>query len=319
MSTVPTRAGASTNVNVVDGVATFWRFLSSCGGVAAHERVGLFRRSVEEAHRSAYAVALDLGDAALADYLRRTETRLSRLRRLQTEFPGMLQRHWSQFAAAAPGLDDDADVYLLPAPSHAIGGAVRRFGSRDAIVFGTDQLDWLRGRASNLSVFFHHEIAHLYHAQRNGEMRAASSSYFLRDTSTAPALLYQILWLEGFATYVSGCIVPSADTSDLLSTPTVASAVDARRERLASHFLQVFDSADRGVIDEFVFWGNPSADVPPRAGYALGLLLARRLAETSDIAGLARLEGDELRSALRHAVVEVAEGTHTASIRMGSS
>jgi len=303
------------NYNVVDGVATFWRFLSLCGGVPTHERVALFRNSVVQAHESAYGVALDLGDPAIAAYLLRTETRLSRLRRMQTAFPGLLQRHWSQFAAAAPGLDEDADIYLLPAPSHAIGGAVRRFGSRDAIVFGTDQLDRLRGRDINLSVFFHHELAHLYHAQMNDEMRSASINYFLGDRLTPPARLYQILWLEGFATYVSGCIVPLAETSDLLSSPTVASAIDARRERLAVQLLQAFDTEDRAIIDNFVFWGDPTIDVPPRAGYALGLMLARRLAATSDIANLARLEGDQLRSALRRAMVEFAEGKLASSNR----
>lgn len=300
------RSVARSKPCIVDAVATFWRFLSLCGSAPAHDRVALFRSTVVRANDTAYGVALGFDERAIRGFLRRTETRLDDLRGTQTAFRYLVQHHWARCATALPDLDEDVDLYLLPAPSHAIGGAVRRFGARQAIVFGTEQLEHLRAREVNLGVFMSHEFAHLYHAQVNPEMREASARYFAEVPPTAGARLYQILWLEGFASYVSGRLEPAASASDVLSSSTVEQSVEANRAALAAAVLEGFDSEDRDAIDRFVYWGDPGAGLHPRTGYALGLVTARRLAAEHDLASLARLRGDPLRAALRRALAAYA-------------
>jgi hypothetical protein len=243
-----------------------------------------------------------LGDAALGQMIRALDGQSDAMRRVDREFPERLDKAWRRFQRQTPDLKPGAEVYLLPAPRVAVGGAVRPLKSRDIVVFGADEIATTLTTKTAFDVLVHHELTHLYHQQVNGEMRSMIADVYLPPYAAGRARLYQVLWLEGLAVYTSKLLNPSAPDKEVLLSEQVRADVKARWPRLGATIRDHLDSSRKADIDHYLFDQDSDDETPRRAGYFVGMLVAHRLAREYSYRELCRLAGLKLRQEVERAL-----------------
>jgi hypothetical protein len=279
----------------------YWQFLAHAPKAAdSASLLHRFRATVVTPNRSIFdAVAAGwMDDASLPEFIRRLEGRSARLRHADAQFPRRLSEAWRGFAAATPDLRPGPTVVLLPAPETAVGGAVRPLGDQDVVVFGADEISKVVDSQVATNVLVQHEMTHLYHMQVNPEMRQMIADVYLPPYVTDRAKLYQVLWLEGLAAYMSKHLNPGATDKEILNSDRVAADVKALWPKIGSDIREHLDSSRKADIDAYLFDNDASGQIPKRAGYYVGMLIAQRLARKHSFGELCRLSGVSLRSEL---------------------
>jgi hypothetical protein len=199
----------------VDLMPAFWQFWDDTAQSAPDERTRLFRSRFVDRYAAVYRFARSgIGDGDLAAFFQRVAKREGALRRESQLLPSRLRREWDRCRRILPDLDAEATIYVLPAPADAVGGWVRLLGSEDVVILGFEALT-ATASATEWSVAVDHELMHLYHIQRNSEMRDVTDQYFVRRAQ--PVHLYQLVWLEGLAMYASQVLNPEAKPGEILN------------------------------------------------------------------------------------------------------
>lgn len=289
-------------------MAGYWRFIATDRTTAdAPTRIRRFRTEVVTPNRDVFdAVAGGwMGDGGLLEFINRLEGKTAPLRQVDAQFPARLSEAWRSFNQAVPDLKPGAMVVLVPAPEGAVGGAVRPIGDRDVVVFGAEEITKVIGSQRALNVLVQHEMTHLYHMQVNPEMRRMIAEVYMPPYATGRAKLYQVLWLEGLAAYMSKHLNPDATDKEVLNSDRVASEVKALWPKIGSDLRAHLDSSNKSDIDAYLFDSDTSGRIPKRAGYYIGMLIAQRLARSRSFAELCRLEGAPLRSAVEQGLREL--------------
>jgi hypothetical protein len=287
-----------------DLMPPYWEFLRQDADSAPEAAAKRFTASVIEPHREVFtAVAAGwLGDRNLGSWIRSLQGQSEPLRRVEHEFPARLEKAWRRFEVQAPDLKAGAQVYLLPAPRTAVGGAVRPLKDVDLVVFGVQEVASTLGTRTGFDVLVHHELTHLYHQQVNAEMRTMIAEVYLPPYATGGAKLYQVLWLEGLAVYTSRLLNPGAPDKEVLLSDEVAADVKSRWPRLGGDIRDHLDSSQKADIDAYLFDSVSGKGIPRRAGYFVGMLVAQRLAKDYPYAKLCRLAGPKLREEIERAL-----------------
>lgn len=206
--------------------------------------------------------------------------------RTARSFEAMLRPAIRTFQDAFPDMQAMPPVYLL----HSLGemdGGTRTLGGRMALVFGADVMVSAHDYEGE-APFLHHELFHVYHQQ------------FFPECDQ----VWCGLWTEGLAVYAAQQLNPDASDSQLLLTkpepirPQVDAhleeAVCAARTRLSSD-----ESSDMRALFSFE---RLSANTPPRAGYYIGYLAAKRAGAERSVAQLAQLSPAEVRPILEQSL-----------------
>jgi hypothetical protein len=216
--------------------------------------------------------------------------------RLRRELPDFMQR----FGAAFPDARwDSTTFYLMPwfFVSDAGGGSPPAMGH--VMIFGVDGIARVRGANADLAPLFFHELFHVYqstvniHAEEPGRTRARTP-------------LWQLVWNEGLATYVSGQLSPRSLPADVIMDTASLRQVELRLPELARDVRVHLDSTSQRVFTLYMSAAARSADQPPpRSGYYIGMLIAGKLARSHSLAELARLQGPALRADMEAALKEI--------------
>jgi hypothetical protein len=290
-----------------NAMPSYWEFLRQNRTDGPGSAAKRFASTVVDPHREAFtAVAAGwLGENRLGKLARALEGQTDKLRRAEREFPGRLDRAWRRFKQQAPDLKSGAEIYLLPAPRFAVGGAVRPLKDRDIVVFGAEEMAITLVTKTAFDVLVHHELTHLYHQQVNKEMRAMIAEVYLPPYAAGRAKLYQVLWLEGLAVYASKLLNPTAPDREVLLSDRVAADVKARWPRLGASIRDHLDSSRKADIDRYLFDQDSDKEIPKRAGYFVGMLVAQRLAKEYSFGELCRLTGPKLRREVERALREL--------------
>lgn len=284
-----------------------------------HTTAALFREAVIAPYQEAFRVspgAMDeqtledffRSDKNLESYMRNLSSHQLEMRKLSDEFPTLLDACLSRLHRQLPRLSGDVVIYLVPAPQDTVGGCVRPIGLRNVVVFGSEVIAHRRTSSLRFDVFVDHELFHLYHIQVNSEMRSALGGYFMRDSTTAPPKLYEMMLLEGLAVYASQVLNPHATMNEAWVSKDPISDVETRLQQLSELALKELNSTNKKVIDDMVFSGNKQRGIPSGTGYYLGMLVAKRLASHYRLEDLANLQGEVLRDAVERELRQI--GTH---------
>ncbi|HEX7116491.1 MAG TPA: hypothetical protein VF193_15300 [Steroidobacter sp.] len=148
--------------------------------------------------------------------------------------------------------------------------------------FGVDMIALLHSSRA-LPAFFHHELFHIYQAQKLGAAMPAEE--------TQP--VWWALWVEGLATYVSWKLNPSLAAPEIFWMPRDLEEQLKPKLAEAARMIQPELDGHEGYRRWFMAGSNPPG-LPTRSGYYLGYLLARHL-DQGDLAALARMEPAEVR------------------------
>jgi hypothetical protein len=102
---------------------------------------------------------------------------------------------------------------------------------------------------------------------------------------------------------MSKALNPTATDQQVLLSGTIAAEVRARWPTLKADLREHLDSSSKAEIDAYMF--DAESEIPKRAGYYIGMLIARRLAHQYTFRELCRLQGKQLRSEVDRALLEM--------------
>jgi hypothetical protein len=288
-------------------VAGYRQFLSVKADVASKATVDRFRATVIDPNREAFTAlaARWLDDENLPRYVHAMKGISEQTFRVDTEFPARLDRAWDSFSKATPDIKPAATIFLLPAPRMVVGGSVRPLAKQDAVIFGTEEIASTLESKTGFDVLTHHELTHLYHMQVNPDIRRMIAEVYMPPFAAGSAKMYQVLWLEGLAVYMSKKLNPEAPDTETLLSARVAADVEALWPRLGADIREHLDSSKKDDIDLYLFDSDESGRIPRRSGYYVGMLIAEELAKKHTFPELCRLSGPTLRTKVDEALREL--------------
>ena len=286
---------------IIDATVTLVPVARSSAGKSETEQLAAYRQGVIDRWPGLYTAAvLGLSPGPLMD--RQILRSLEAVRRDgdHQELRQLLQTRLAATGGAFGVFGDfkcNFPIYFADTLD-ALDGAGRVVDGRRALVLGIGSLAREQSKIS-LPVFLTHEFFHRYHFE------AAGFSDDLEDRQE----IWRNLWAEGLATYMSEVLTPGATTADALMIPRdLEERAAPLTARMASELLAGLDGMDEDLFNRY-FTTNPKTDrhgIPPRAGYYVGYVVARRLAARHTLAELAHLRGESLHSAIADTLRELA-------------
>ncbi|WP_413574566.1 hypothetical protein ACLVWU_10080 [Bdellovibrio sp. HCB290] len=194
------------------------------------------------------------------------------------QFESKLQKHIDSFGVLFPDFDfSDVSVYAMPSLL-MFNGQGPDFNGKLVLTFGIDTIVIKKHdpqSVSNESVLYPHEIFHIYHGKKLG---------LTEEKFMASGTLLHSAWLEGLATHVTGVMNPQASLSDLLMDAKLGDYCEAHGESLFQKYSplankKISSKETQKIYGEWFLVGGQKGDTPARAGYCVGLLLARRASQ----------------------------------------
>lgn len=207
------------------------------------------------------------------------------------KFGASLDQHMRTFNAAFPSYRNTTPITLV----HSLGemdGGPRELNGKLHLVFGADVMAAVNPDG-NAAPLFHHELFHLLHRQK-----------FTCETDA----VWEALWGEGLAVYVSEVMNPGATDNELLLDFPKGMAANTRAALPAAwaQLQPVLDSADKKLVRELFTTSAKGSTLPVRRGYYLGYLVAKEAGKTRDLAALAALDCKQTRVLVGETVSKLA-------------
>lgn len=206
----------------------------------------------------------------------------SRFINLSDSLDIQLRASLKSFLELFPDFNAHFDVYILHSLGIRAGGVVNLDG-RDILMFGVEQIvkhfDF-----QDFGPFFHHELTHLYHNMHYSPVENGDYS---------GEALYNHLWTEGLAVYVSKEMNPTASQKEVFMRDSLPQKTEEVLNLASRDILEHLYSTDKEVIRKY-FW-NSSTDpiIPKTAGYYIGYLLVREIAKDYSLIDLFRMKEED--------------------------
>jgi hypothetical protein len=289
-------AGAAAPVievhSIAQDFATFW---DATQAMPPAERVAAFKQQVASRFPAFYGIERYQGRRtqaqqderiarALANFGPQRQAYLAKV----ASFNAQLPRHSASFVATFPDFRPTIDTWFV----HSLGemdGGTREFNGHAYLIFGADVMAQLHGNGDE-SAFFHHELFHTY------------------QDAVSPACdkqgMWQPLWREGLATYVSKVMNPNATDSEMLLDFPKGSLALTKAHLQASwdNLEPVLDNPDDKYFGPLFTTGKDDSGLAQRRGYYLGYLVAQEIGATRDLPTLAKLGCADARTLVIDAV-----------------
>lgn len=162
---------------------------------------------------------------------------------------------------------------------------------RQALLLGVDDMAALH--ETNARPLITHEMFHRYHY-----------SHFAFEPEL-PQPVWVRLWAEGLATFVAHELNPSASTYELTwISPEDISRMDSQMSFLAARLIQRADSTSQADAAAYFSDDGTDKEIPPRAGYYVGLEVAEYLVRRYPMQTMAHWNHEQAKphilQALRH-------------------
>jgi hypothetical protein len=289
--------------NIVPDFLAFWAAAESKDETT---QIRMFRQMVIQPHPELFVEnVVNLGqkqgvaeeDHRIAAYLKQIPPFIPAIRVLNDRLQADLKTYIPDFVRVFPDYRPSTPVYFTISLGH-FNGAARDVGGQNALLFGVDVIA-RDGPDARVRVLFDHELFHQYHASLK------------LPQSDDVGQLWQSLWAEGLATYVSWRMNPSADENDVLFDATLADRARPLLPALAADLLRNLRSKDPDEYDKYFLGSGTDKNIPGRSGYFVGFLIASRLGQNSTPLALAHLHGVELRSQIEDVLRSLVASSQT--------
>lgn len=296
----PALAAPAASFTIHNFLPDFWNFWQVAENQPVERQAELWQSLYVSKHQAVFddlaGPCKDQWDPAWANkrYFPNLPKIVPVLRDATNNLPEKLAAAQAKFVGMFPDMQWAGDVYVM-ASAYCFSGRAQSIQGRGAILFGMDGNVALG--VKDLAPTMAHELFHRYH-----------QSYFdFKPSSNYP--LWTLLWGEGLAQYVAEDMNPGASDSDLVRVPIgMVQKVEGARQELAADFLKKFDStAEEDAKIYFNDINSKDPLVPARAGYHLGVLVARELAKRHSIQTMAHWSQSEARPKIREALTAIAQ------------
>lgn len=287
---------AAAKPRIHDYTIEFLRYWDDARELPAAEQVAHFKSEVVPLFPEFYAYRFEAwrragldSDAELARALEEFPLLETSFRTRAKEFAGRIDGALRSFKEAFPDFDDEIDVYVINSLFEMDGGT-RTLGGRSYFLFGIDGMAKYH-RGSDDLPFFHHELFHIYH-QQHGAWNER---------------LFESLWAEGLATYISSVLNPTADLEALMLDFPVGLVAQCTKvmEFLIADLTSRLESDAEEDYETYFLPSLEHERVPKRAGYYVGYLVAQELHASRSLPELVDLRDDGLLAAVREALTSI--------------
>jgi hypothetical protein len=235
-----------------------------------------------------------IGRVDLARWLAIFDPIADEVRRLSTGFPQTWRDQVERFRRHLPDATNDAPVMIMLSFLN-FDARVRLWGNRLALFVGLDGVAQIHGRGADLGILLDHECFHLYHHQVN-------PSLILPGGDT----VWIGIWKEGLAVYACGVLNPGISRQRmLLGDRDLAAITPELLRKIARELPPALAATDGQTRARYLSYGY-RGDIPARSGYALGLVIAERVARGRDLPALARIPAPEIEMLVRAEVAALA-------------
>ena len=183
------------------------------------------------------------------------------------------------------------DIHIMHSLGEMDGGS-RTIEGKQYFIFGVDSIARFHD-FPNDKPFFAHEFLHFYQAQ-----------FF-----SGPEMIWTALWTEGLATYISEVLNPGASPAEILLDFPKGMIADCDKilPELWRRIDSLLTSSSEEEYEKFFLLSSKDPQVPRRAGYYLGYLVAKQFHAGESLKDLAKLQGPILLARIR-AAIEVLKG-----------
>lgn len=215
--------------------------------------------------------------------------KIEAIRTLNGTVPRQVTETVAAFQKAFPDYTPSTDFYVTV--SFTFRGKVVDVGGKNVFGIGLDRLD--PAKPLEVPVTIAHELFHLYHFA----------------TFRPSGGLYRTLWAEGLATYASAVVVPGHHDSTYLGFPgEKMNRCAALLPAMARELKAKMGGSDPRL--QRIYFGAEANDtqIPPEAGYYVGLQIARRLAAAHSLRDLARMDAKAVYPLVAGELGRLAEG-----------
>jgi uncharacterized protein YjaZ len=262
-------------INLGPAFSTFWE---QAQGKRFSEQEKIWERVIEKPNREFYDSMVWMKSSLpqwkerrkrlLKKYFHKYRKLAPEMKELFAHFDQTLSIQIDSFKNMFSGFEVTVPVYAAPTASfngRASEGVT--YGKQPVLAFGMDVAADFR---SDPNILYSHELFHVYH---NGFLKLEKQ----KDTS-----LLLSLWMEGFATYVSLKMNPSASLNSVFMSAKLPKVKQKDIPWLAQAFLK--DLHKDSIQEIYQKWFNegskirPRKNLPDRCGYLLGFYVVAHLA-----------------------------------------
>jgi hypothetical protein len=283
----PTGPSAYRIVNVTDDFVAYYR---ECLGLDPACRTAGWEKFVESRHPQFIEEAVYRGKGGAEkerykqDCIRRfwdeIAPRIPQISELDFGIETRVHEIVRRFRRHLPDFEPRTDFYLTI--SFSFKGKVLPVNGRDVLAIGMEAFQ--PSEIHQFEITLAHELFHLYHFGR----------------FSASGALYRALWTEGLATYASAVVAPGHRRSVYLGfSPAKMNRCDELLPLMAADFRRHMGEYDPR-LSRIYFGAEPNdTQVPPEAGYYLGLRIAEKLARENPLDELAKKPAAQVFDLLR--------------------
>lgn len=296
LTALPAAATPSGDIAVRNLMPDFWTFWRAARDEAPGTQLQLWRNLYQQRNAAVFADLIstcgkDLQAGVLEEqYFPILKSLIPEMRALSAALPGTIGSAEAGFIKAFPDMHWTGPIYIM-ASVGCFNGRSQLIRGQQALLLGVDDMAGLH--ETNVRPLITHEMFHRYHY-----------GYFAFEPEL-PQPLWVRLWAEGMATFVAHRLNPAASTYDLTwISPRDISRMDLRMRSVTARFTSRLDSTSQAEAAVFFSDDGKDAEVPPRAGYYLGLEVAEYLARAYSMQTMAHWSRTQAKpqilSALRH-------------------
>lgn len=214
------------------------------------------------------------------------------IEQVSRNFAAMAVPARASFEAAFGPIGTLPPVILLHTLGEMDGGVRTMKATGRTLLFGADVIA-KNHLKHGIQPFFHHELFHVFHERAFKRCDAVWCG----------------LWTEGLAVYVAERLNPGANDVQLLLVNPVPlrAAVEARRKAALCTVLERLNSTEGADHAALFSSGKISDDLPSRAGYYIGYLVAADIAKTHSLPQLAAMPAERVRPLVEASLRRLAE------------
>ncbi len=209
------------------------------------------------------------------------------------ELSGVLQAQFdsslSEFQKTFPDFRPDFDVCILHSLGIRAGGPVT-IQNKTVLMFGVDQMA-KHFNFVNFNPFFQHELAHIYHAQ-----------YYtpIQHEKYAKDAIYNFLWREGLAVYISSVLNPDAREIEVFMIDSLPQKTNQVIQNIACDLAGNLFSTDKKMIEKYFWTSSKDSIIPKTAGYYMGYLMVKEIAKKYPLTELVKLQEEQFIPEFEH-------------------
>jgi len=275
---------SSAKLNIINVADDFVAYYKKCLDADDETRAKQWDKMLESKHQDFFDYAIyrnkkgedreNFKKARIAEFWNDIAPKMEKIAKLNKNAEAEIKNVLGEFKKYFADFDPARNYYITIAFSFK--GKVVDVAGKDVFAIG---LESFGDDILQFKITVAHELFHLYHFQ-----------FF-----TTSGAIYRKVWAEGMATYASAVIVPGYKDSKYLgfSVEKMNKCYELL-PKMAAELRKNMGERDEKLERIYLGAENNDTEIPPEAGYYVGLQIVASLAKKTPIDELAKLKSDKV-------------------------